>query len=313
MLKLAIVGRPNVGKSTLFNRLAGRKLAIVDDTPGVTRDRREAQGRLGDLDLHADRHGRLRGRAPTHRSKRACARRPKSRSRDADVILFLIDARVGVTPLDEALRRAAAPRRQAGGAGRQQGRRHAPATSASTKPMRWASASRSRSPPSTAKAWAISTPPSPAHAPNAGDDDADRETTRPIHLAIIGRPNAGKSTLVNALIGEDRLLVGPEAGITRDSIADRLDLARQALSPRRHRRHAQEGQGAGQARAHVGRRHAARHPLRRRLRAGDGRAAKRSRSRISPSPISSCAKAARSCSCWRSGTRSTIRARISRN
>src|SRR5258706_10252877 len=99
-VKLAIVGRPNVGKSTLFNRLAGKKLAIVDDTPGVTRDRREAQGRLGDLDLHlidtagfedaTDASLEARMRAQTHVA-----------IKEADVILFLIHARVGATPVDE--------------------------------------------------------------------------------------------------------------------------------------------------------------------------------------------------------------------
>jgi len=214
-IKLAIVGRPNVGKSTLFNRLHGKKLAIVDDTPGVTRDRREATGKLGDLQFtlidtagfedvtDASLESRMR-----EQTEAAIAM--------ADVILFLIDARVGVTPLDKAfaalLRRADKPvvlaaNKVEGRAG-DIGINEAYALGLGEPIPISAEHGEGMSELYAAIA---------AHEHTASADDEDTE--RPIQLAIVGRPNAGKSTLVNALIGEERLLVGPEAGITRDSIS----------------------------------------------------------------------------------------------
>jgi GTP-binding protein len=218
-LKLAIVGRPNVGKSTLFNRLAGKKLAIVDDMPGVTRDRKEATGRIGDLDLHlidtagfedlTDESLEARMRAQT-----------EAAIADADMSLFLVDARAGVTPLDErfaeVLRRSGKPVVLA--ANKHEGRAgEAGWLEAFALGFGEPVALSAEHGEGMSELYAELVAAMPHEEPVEEEDVADEN--RPIKLAIIGRPNAGKSTLVNALIGEDRLLVGPEAGITRDSIS----------------------------------------------------------------------------------------------
>ncbi len=214
-LRLAIVGRPNVGKSTLFNRLAGRKLAIVDDQPGVTRDRRFGTGRIGDLDLELiDTAG---FEDATDESLEARMRTQTERALDeADVALFVIDAREGVTPMDEVfadiLRRRDMPvvlaANKAEGSAGDQGvleafglglGEPAPISAEHGEGM--------------ADLYAALV----AVAPESEEDD-DELGDKPVRIAIVGRPNAGKSTLVNRLIGEDRLLTGPEAGITRDAI-----------------------------------------------------------------------------------------------
>jgi GTP-binding protein len=215
-LKLAIVGRPNVGKSTLFNRLAGKKLAIVDDRPGVTRDRRFATGALGDLELAlidtagfedvTDESLEARMRAQTERALDEC-----------DVALFLIDAREGVTPADEIfaeiLRRKARPvilaankaEGKAGAAGAIEAWRLGLGEPVEISGEHGEG---------MAELYAALTALEPQEADREPLDDADK----PVRIAIVGRPNAGKSTLVNRLIGEDRMLTGPEAGITRDAI-----------------------------------------------------------------------------------------------
>jgi GTP-binding protein len=215
-LKLAIVGRPNVGKSTLFNRLAGRKLAIVDDRPGVTRDRRYGAGRLGDLELDlidtagfedvADDSLEARMRAQTEKAIDEC-----------DVALFMFDAREGVTPMDtifvEVLRHKDKPiivlankaEGRAGDAGGAEAHRLGLG-----EPILISAEHGEGMADLYAALLAL-------EAVADGDEDAEKGD-KPIAIAIVGRPNAGKSTLANRLLGEDRLLTGPEAGITRDAI-----------------------------------------------------------------------------------------------
>jgi GTP-binding protein len=217
MFKLAIVGRPNVGKSTLFNRLAGRRLAIVDDTPGVTRDRREAEGRLGDLDFTLIDTAGFEDLRDASLEARMRAQ-TEAAIADADVVLFLVDARVGVTPVDETF--AALLRRADKSvilvANKAEGRAGAAGVNEAYalglgEPVA-ISAEHGEGMGELYAALA-------AHMAVPTDEAENARGEKPIKLAIIGRPNAGKSTLVNALIGEDRLLVGPEAGITRDAIA----------------------------------------------------------------------------------------------
>ncbi len=221
---VAIIGRPNVGKSTLFNRLVGRRLALVDDLPGVTRDRREGEARLGDLEFTVIDTAGLEESAPQSLSGRMRAQTETAISK-ADAIFFMIDARAGPTPIDRAfaavVRKAGKPtvliaNKMEGTAG-EAGRLDAyalglgdpvPVSAEHNEGMAdLYDALRAALPEQTA-------PQEETEAPVA---------VHPIRVAIVGRPNAGKSTLINRLIGEERLLTGPEAGITRDAIA--VDLA----------------------------------------------------------------------------------------
>ena len=238
---LAIVGRPNVGKSTLFNRLVGRKLALVDDQPGVTRDLREGAARLGDLRFIAIDSAGLEDVSDD--SLQGRMRRLTERAVEmADICLFVIDARAGITPQDrvfaEILRRKNAhvivvANKAEGNAG-ESGFLEAYSLGLG-EPVR-ISAEHGEG---LDELYHVIRPHAEALAAQAAldapevdvdvsDDDADagpRVPTRekPLQIAVIGRPNAGKSTLINRIIGEERLLTGPEAGITRDAISVRAD------------------------------------------------------------------------------------------
>jgi GTP-binding protein len=225
--RLAIVGRPNVGKSTLFNRLVGKRLALVDDRPGVTRDRREGQGRLGDLRFTAIDTAGMEDAAPESLAGRMLAQ-TKAAIEQADAVLFMIDGRAGLVPDDRAfaalIRRSGKPaivaaNKSEGKAG-ESGRLEAYALGLGD-PLA-ISAEHGEGLSDLYDALRAALPEATAMPAEDDDDDLDNEA-RAIRVAVIGRPNAGKSTLINRLLGEDRLLTGPEAGITRDTIS--VDMA----------------------------------------------------------------------------------------
>lgn len=221
---IALIGRPNVGKSTLFNRLVGQKLALVDDQPGVTRDRREGDGRLGDLEFTiVDTAGLDEG------AKGSLTARMREQTdvaiETADALLFIVDARAGVTPHDQAfadlIRRAGKPVVLL--ANKSEGRQGASGVAEA-----FALGLGDPIPISAEHGEGLNDlydalrdlMPEPEEEPEEDSGDVEEDDgTRPIRVAIVGRPNAGKSTLINRLLGEERLLTSPEAGTTRDSIA----------------------------------------------------------------------------------------------
>jgi GTP-binding protein len=217
---VAIIGRPNVGKSTLFNRLVGRRLALVDDRPGVTRDRREGEARLGDLEFTAVDTAGLEQAPPDSLSGRMRAQ-TETAIAQADAIFFMIDARQGPTPVDRAfadlVRRSGKPTiliaNKCESSAGEQGRLEAYALGLGEPVPISAEHNEGMADLYEALRAALPERTAPAEREPAGAE-AHR-----IRVAIVGRPNAGKSTLINTLIGEERLLTGPEAGITRDAIA----------------------------------------------------------------------------------------------
>ena len=225
---VVIAGRPNVGKSTLFNRLVRRRLALVDDQPGVTRDRREGDARLGDLAFKVIDTAGLEDAERKTLSARMQAQTAEA-MKQADAVLFVVDARDSTTPIDRAfadlVRRAAKPtivvanksESRAGQAG---------ALESYALGLGDPVAVSAEHGEGMADLYDALRAVMPEQEPQ---NDAEEEPSavlaedKPIRIAVVGRPNTGKSTLINRLIGEDRLLTGPEAGITRDSIA--VDLA----------------------------------------------------------------------------------------
>ena len=245
---VAIVGRPNVGKSTLFNRLVGKKLALVDDTPGVTRDRRPGDARLIDLKFRFIDTAGLEEAAPETLQGRMRAQ-TEAAIEEADLSLFVVDAKMGLTPVDqtlaEMLRRKGKPvvlvanKSEARGSdggfydsytlglgeptpiSAEHGQGMLDLRDAIVAAIGEDRAFRSKD-----DAAVTDVDVRAEMAEGAAEDEdfePEYDETKPLRVAIVGRPNAGKSTLINRFLGEDRLLTGPEAGITRDSISVEWD------------------------------------------------------------------------------------------
>lgn len=213
-LKIALVGRPNVGKSTLFNRMAGKKMAIVEDMPGLTRDRRYAQGALFDLDLDIVDTAGLTADSDNKPLNERMRQQTEIAAKEADAILFLVDGKTGILPEDKEianwLRRQSKPvilliNKSEG--------KNLEAYAAEVYKLGMGdplciSAEHGQGMEDIYDALLV----------HASDSSPEQEGNKPLQIAIVGRPNAGKSTLINQAIGEDRLVTSEVAGTTRDSI-----------------------------------------------------------------------------------------------